>query len=338
MIRALLLFALLVGGQLFGGEAAAHESLPVYLGIVEEAPNSFAVTWRVPATQGVPPTVTPSFPSQCVTAVPATVEAAPGSLVGREVLKCGSGLNDGKITLIGLDRTVLDALVRIAFVDGHETTVVLHPNNPSLSLGGASRIDVNGYFRLGVEHILFGVDHLLFVTGLVLIVRRPWRLAKTITAFTLAHSITLALAALGFVHVPPAPVEATIALSIVFLARELVRAQQGTGERGEGGLTACQPWLVAFAFGLLHGFGFATGLTAMGLPRAEIPQALLLFNLGVEIGQLAFVAIVIGLGRAFRLMEIAWPRPVAALPAFTVGVAGAFWTWQRLAVFFGGSA
>ena len=322
MIRALLLLCAL----LFCGSAAAHESLPVYLGIVEEAPNSFAVTWRIPATQGAPPAVTPSFPGQCVTAAPATVEAAPGSLVGREVLKCASGLNDGKITLIGLDRTVLDALVRIAFVDGRETTVVLHPNSPSLSLGGAPHTDVSGYFRLGIEHILFGIDHLLFVTGLVLIVRRPWRLAKTITAFTLAHSITLALATLGFVHAPPAPVEATIALSIVFLARELVRAEQG-----EGGLTTRQPWLVAFAFGLLHGFGFAGALSQIGLPRHDIPLALLLFNLGVEAGQLLFIAALLLIRAAILRLMPRMPITLARLPTYGIGAAAAFWLIQRMA-------
>src|SRR6202000_3047394 len=141
-------------------------------------------------------------------------------------------------------------------------------------------------FSLGVAHILFGIDHLLFVTGLVLIVRRAWRLAKTITGFTPAHRITLPLATLGFVSIPTPPVEATIALSIVFLARELVRA-----ERGEGGLTVRQPWLVGLAFGLLHGFGFAGALSEVGLPRHDIPLALLLFNLGVEVGQLLFIAV-----------------------------------------------
>ena len=324
MIRVLLV---LLGALLFGS-AAAHESLPVYLGIVEETPNSFAVTWRIPATQGTPPAVTPSFPGQCKPVAPATLEQAPGSLIGREILKCASGLNDGKITLAGLDRAVLDALVRIEFADGRETTVVLHPNSPSLTLGGAApHTDVSGYFSLGVEHILFGIDHLLFVTGLVMIVRRPWRLAKTITAFTLAHSITLALATLGFVHVPPAPVEATIALSIVFLARELVRA-----ERGEGGLTIRQPWLVAFAFGLLHGFGFAGALSEVGLPRHDIPLALLLFNLGVEAGQLLFIAVLLTVRAAILRLAPRMPLVLARLPTYGIGAAAAFWLIQRMAV------
>ena len=320
------LFALLVCGQLFGVRAVAHESLPVYLGIVEEAPNSFAVTWRIPATQGAPPVITPSFPSQCAIIATATLEAAPGSVVGREVIKCASGLGAGRIVLIGLERTVLDALVRIEFADGRQTTTVLHPGDSSLTLDGSAPRTA-GYFRLGVEHILFGIDHLLFVTGLVLIVRQPWRLAKTITAFTLAHSITLALATLGFVHVPPAPVEATIALSIVFLARELVRA-----ERGDGGLAVHQPWLVAFAFGLLHGLGFAGALSQIGLPRHDIPLALVLFNLGVEAGQLLFIAALL-LARAaiLRLMP-RMPPILVRLPTYGIGAAAAFWLIQRMAM------
>jgi len=326
MIRALVIVCAL----LFCGSAAAHESLPVYLGIVEEAPNGFAVTWRIPATQGAPPAVTPSFPGQCTVIVPATLEQAPGSLVGREVIECASGLSEGRVVLTGLDRTVLDALVRIEFADGREIATVLHPHDPYLSLdGGAPR--TGGYFRLGVEHILFGIDHLLFVTGLVLIFRRPWRLAKTITAFTVAHSITLALAALGFVHVPPAPVEATIALSIVFLARELARAQQGKDGRGEGGLTIRQPWLVAFAFGLLHGFGFASALSQIGLPQHDIPLALLLFNLGVEAGQLLFIAALLLVRAAILRLMPRMPITLARLPTYGIGAAAAFWLLQRMA-------
>ena len=314
---------------LFAHGAAAHESLPVYLSIVEQAPGSFDATWRIPATQGAPPPVSPRFPSQCATALPPTLEAGPGTLVGRALLRCGAaGLTTGKIVLVGLDRTVLDALVRISFADGREITEVLHPNKPEIVLDGRSEhVDVGGYFRLGVEHILFGVDHLLFVMGLVLIVRRPWRLTKTITAFTAAHSITLALAALGFVHVPPAPVEATIALSIAFLARELARA-----ERGETGITVRYPWVVAFTFGLLHGFGFAGALAEVGLPQHDIPLALFLFNLGVEAGQLVFVAALLllrwAIGRLFPRIS-PW---MASLPTYGIGTAAAFWLVQRLAV------
>jgi hypothetical protein len=176
------------------------------------------------------------------------------------------------------------------------------------------------------------VDHLLFVLGLLLIVKDRWMLVKTISSFTLAHSITLAIATLGYGSVPAAPLNAAIALSILFLGPEIVRAW-----RGETSATIRRPWLVAFAFGLLHGFGFASGLTTLGLPRAEIPIALLSFNVGVEAGQLLFVALILLLDRAFRVLEIRWPRLVEALPGYAVGSLGAYWTIQRIALLLGGA-
>jgi hydrogenase/urease accessory protein HupE len=187
------------------------------------------------------------------------------------------------------------------------------------------------YLRLGVEHILLGVDHLLFVLGLFLLVVDRWTLVKTITAFTIAHSITLAIATLGYATAPLPPLNAAIALSILSLGAEIVRRY-----RGEATFTIGHPWIVAFAFGLLHGFGFASGLTALGLPRAEIPLALLLFNVGVEIGQIFFVAVIVLLERAFRTLAITWPRVVAVLPAYAVGSLGAYWTIQRTLMLLGG--
>ncbi len=185
------------------------------------------------------------------------------------------------------------------------------------------------FLRLGVEHILTGVDHLLFVLGLLLIVR-GWRmLLKTITAFTVAHSITLAIATLGWASAPTAPLNAAIALSILFLGPEMVRAR-----KGETSLAIEHPWAVAFAFGLLHGFGFASGLVTLGLPRSELLPALLFFNVGVEVGQLFFVGIVLLLVRSFRLLEIRWPRWAGWFPAYLVGSLGAFWTLQRTVMMF----
>jgi hypothetical protein len=170
----------------------------------------------------------------------------------------------------------------------------------------------------------------LFVLGLLLIVRDRWVLVKTITAFTVAHSITLAIATLGYASAPLLPLNAAIALSILFLGPEIVRVW-----RGETSFTIRHPWVVAFLFGLLHGFGFASGLTAMGLPKAEIPLALLLFNVGVETGQIAFVVLVLLLERAFRTLQIQWPRFALALPGYAVGSLGAFWTIQRTAILLG---
>ena len=181
------------------------------------------------------------------------------------------------------------------------------------------------FLSQGIEHILLGVDHLLFVFGLLLIVRTPWMLVKTITAFTVAHSITLAIATLGYAQVPAPPLNAAIALSILFLGPEIVRAW-----RGQTSFTIRHAWVVAFAFGLLHGFGFASGLAAIGLPQSDIPLALLMFNVGVEIGQLAFVALILLLHRAFQALEMRWPRWVELCPAYVVGSLGAFWTLQRL--------
>jgi hydrogenase/urease accessory protein HupE len=195
----------------------------------------------------------------------------------------------------------------------------------ALQAGSGSAADAaRRYVALGIEHILVGIDHLLFVLGLLLIVSGPWMLIKTITAFTLAHSITLALATLGFVDLPSGPVEAAIALSIVFLGAEILRARQG-----RPGLTTRRPWVVAFAFGLLHGLGFAGALTAIGLPPGEIPLALLFFNVGVEIGQLMFVAAFLALACVLRQLQVIWPRWAEPLPAYAIGTVAAFWFIER---------
>src|SRR5271166_5906521 len=186
------------------------------------------------------------------------------------------------------------------------------------------------FLKLGVEHIWLGVDHLLFVFGLLLLVKSRWMLLKTVTAFTVAHSITLALATLGYAHLPGPPLNTAIAFSILILGIEIVRSRSG-----KTSITTLHPWIVAFAFGLLHGFGFASGLSALGLPAADIPLALVMFNVGVEIGQLSFVLLILLLERSFRQLEIHWPRWVQALPGYTVGSLGAFWTIQRAAMLLG---
>lgn len=195
----------------------------------------------------------------------------------------------------------------------------------ALAAGSGSIADAAGrYLGVGTQHILVGIDHLLFVFGLLLIVNGPWMLVKTITAFTLAHSITLALATLGLVHVPSGPVEAAIALSIAFLGAEILRARQG-----RPGLTASKPWVAAFAFGLLHGLGFAGALTELGLAPREIPLALLFFNVGVEIGQLMFVAAILALAWALRQLQVSCPRWAEPLPAYAIGTVAAFWFIER---------
>ena len=225
-------------------------------------------------------------------------------------------------------------LVRVKLLDGRSWSVIVHPSQPYIEISAPqSHLAVmGGYIVHGIRHISLGADHLLFLLGLLLIVRDRWMLVKTVTAFTVAHSITLALATLGYANLPAAPLNAAIALSILFLGPEIVRMW-----RGESSFTIRHPWVVAFAFGLLHGFGFASALTSAGLPRAELPLALLGFNVGVEIGQLGFVVLVLLLERAFRILEVRWPRWAAALPGYTVGSLGAFWTLQRVALLLGGA-
>jgi hydrogenase/urease accessory protein HupE len=204
----------------------------------------------------------------------------------------------------GLSATVVDVLARVQRSDGTTQVVRLIPSAPAFVVEDAPRWSAIAatYLGLGVEHILLGIDHLLFVLAMLLLVSSWRRLVATITAFTVAHSITLALATLGFVHVPPKPIEAAIALSIVFVAVEIVH-----GRMGRLGPTERWPWMVAFVFGLLHGLGFASALRAVGLPESAIPTALLFFNLGVELGQLAFVGVVLAFLASLRSLRLSAP-------------------------------
>jgi hydrogenase/urease accessory protein HupE len=324
-----LLFALALGTA---GLAGAHETRPGYLELREAADGTYALLWKRPTGGEVEIQIAPVVPEGCLLKTPDRQQLTPGAVLVRGSLSCDGGLAGKTLRIAGLETTITDVLLRIQHADGRVETHLLRPASPAVTLGAASSgfERAASYLQLGVQHILLGADHLLFVLGLLLIVS-GWRmLATTITAFTVAHSLTLALATFGLANAPMLPLNAVIALSILFLGPEIVRHR-----RGQTSVTIRHPWVVAFGFGLLHGFGFATGLTAMGLPSSEIPSALLLFNLGVEIGQLAFVALALLLVRAFRLLQIRWPRWAEALPAYVVGSLGAFWTIQRLAVLFG---
>jgi hypothetical protein len=231
------------------------------------------------------------------------------------------------VRIDGLEGTMTDALVRVEFADGSAWTGRLTPGQPAATIPDKeSALGVAGtYLWLGVEHILAGIDHLLFVLGLLLLARERWRLLWTVTAFTAAHSITLALATLGVVNAPQAPVEAVIALSIAFVAVEVLRARGG-----HPGVAARSPWIVAFSFGLLHGFGFAGALSEVGLPVGQIPLALAFFNIGVELGQLLFIAAVLGAAWLVRSMRTRWLEPV---PPYAIGIVAMFWMFQRVAAF-----
>jgi hydrogenase/urease accessory protein HupE len=315
------------------GNARAHEVRPGYLELHETGPGTYSVLWKHPAGGEVQISIAPVFPEGCRFASPDRQQITPGAVIVRGTLRCQGGLAGKTLRIAGLEATITDVLVRLHHADGRLESHLLRPMNPSVALGGTTSAGERAlsYLQLGVQHILLGVDHLLFVLGLLLIVSERWTLVKTITSFTVAHSITLAIATLGYASAPLPPLNAAIALSILFLGPEIVRTW-----RGETSFTIRHPWVVAFAFGLLHGFGFASGLTAMGLPQAEIPLALLLFNVGVEIGQIFFVVLIVLLERAFRTLEIRWPRLVQALPGYAVGSLGAYWTIQRTLVLLGG--
>jgi hydrogenase/urease accessory protein HupE len=274
----------------------------------------------------------PLLPSVCQQKTPPSAHTAAGAVIQRWSLACDGELSGGVIAIDGLEHTLTDVLVRIEWRDGSVHTERLTPTQPSFLVTGAASLwqIASTYLGLGVEHILLGIDHLLFVLALLIIVR-AWRtLVATITAFTVAHSITLAAATLGYVHAPQQPVEAVIALSILFLATEIIHNRQGYP-----GLAQRRPWLVAFVFGLLHGFGFAGALAEVGLPEHAIPLALLFFNIGVEIGQLLFVAAVIALHRVWMRLEVRPMRWAQALPVYAIGSVAAYWTIERVTGFWG---
>ena len=315
--------------------ARAHEARPAYLEIKETAPRRYDLLWRTPVLSGMRLPVALRVPETVRNLKEPVLQQLPDSLLERRSIDAGPGGLAGKrIEFPGLQGTITDVLVRVEMLDGRKTVTIVRPSQPWVEIAAEQSPGAlaGTYIAHGIRHILFGADHLLFVLGLLLIVKDRWMLVKTITAFTVAHSLTLAIATLGFASAPVLPLNAAIALSILFLGPEIVRSW-----RGQTSFTIRHPWVVAFLFGLLHGFGFASALTSAGLPRKELPLALLSFNVGVEIGQLAFVLLVLALERAFRALEIRWPRWARALPGYAVGTLGAFWTIQRVAILLGWS-
>ena len=313
--------------------AQAHEARPAYLELKETGPGQFDVLWRTPVLAGMRLPIVLTLPDDVRNVKPPVVEELADSLLERRWIDAGpKGLAGKRIDFVGLQLTITDVLVRVEMQDGRTSTTIARPSQPWMEIAASqtSWQVMASYVVEGIRHILFGADHLLFVLGLLLIVRSAWMLVKTVTAFTVAHSITLAIATLGYAQAPALPLNAAIALSILFLGPEIVRSW-----RGETSFTIRHPWVVAFAFGLLHGFGFATALTSAGLPRQELPLALFSFNVGVELGQLGFVALVLAMERSFRILQIHWPRWVQALPGYVVGTLGAFWTVQRVALLAG---
>jgi len=310
--------------------AFAHELRPAYLELRATGGDAWSVLWKVPAREELRLSITPRFDPRCTRRGEVVTVHMGDHWADRWTMDCPGGLAGTPVTVDGLPQTLTDVLVRVVAADGTAQTARLLPEAPEFTVAERARPgDVaRTYLRLGVEHILGGIDHLLFVLALLILVREPRKVVATVTAFTVAHSITLVLATLGLVRVPQAPVEAVIALSIVFVATEILRARSGRTD-----LAQRSPWLVAFAFGLLHGFGFAGALREAGLPHEAIPLALLFFNVGVELGQLAFIAAVLGLWRLVRRPLTALPAWTRAVPAYAIGTVAMAWVIDRVARF-----
>jgi len=326
---------LVVCALLVADAASAHEVRPGYLEVRSTGGDAWELLFKVPARSGRRLALTPLLPPACEESEH-RVRQAPGAFIDTWTARCTAGLVGESITIDGLSLTRTDVLARVVAANGDTQTARLVPAAPGFRVDvGAGWLPVaTTYGWLGVEHILLGFDHLCFVLGLFFLVGNARRLVGTVTAFTIAHSVTLAAATLGWVSVPAAPVEAAIALSIVFVAVEVVRSRSGAT-----GLAERSPWLVAFAFGLLHGLGFAGALRDVGLPPSDIPLALAAFNVGVELGQLAFVAVLVVacrgvaalLGRGRETRPGTWDVAgwVSVPAAYAIGILATFWCMER---------
>jgi len=314
------------------GSAAADEIRPAYLQLTQVDAELFDVFWRVPTSGGERGPVLNLIFDEATRPVTQPLTAfVDGAQLRRWRIARPSGLAGARLEIEGLRQAGNEVLVQVEYLDGAAVTHRITPAAPYYLVEAQASWwqIIRTYFVLGVEHILFGIDHLLFVFALLLLVRELPKLVATITAFTVAHSITLICASLGLLRVPVPPVEACIALSIAFVATEIIRERQG-----QPGVTARFPWLAAFAFGLLHGLGFAAALAAIGLPQNALVSALLVFNLGVEIGQLLFVFAILSawhfLGRLLAGKIPGWLEP---LPAYSIGGLASFWVFERAAAF-----
>jgi hydrogenase/urease accessory protein HupE len=313
----------------------AHEVRPAYLELHQTAAETYDALWKVPGLgENLRLGLYVELPAACTNVAPPRASMVNNAYSERWSVTCVGGLTGGTIHIAGLSAVMTDVLVRLERLDGTTQITRLTPSAPSFVVEAApGALEVaRTYLALGIEHILGGIDHLLFVLALLILVKGTRRLIWTVTAFTLAHSLTLAGATLGFVHVPGPPVEAAIALSIVFVAAEIIHSRQGNA-----GLTEKFPWVVAFTFGLLHGFGFASALSEVGLPQTAIPIALLFFNVGVEIGQLLFIASVFAVVAFARQLtrRIGMSPPMWAwrIPPYAIGSVASFWIIQRIAAF-----
>jgi hypothetical protein len=306
-------------------QAQAHEIRPAYLELTEISPGQFDLLWKQPMRQGMALKLTPILPDSCQQLTMQHAETTPDALTTRWRVDCGpESINGKEISIAGLSRTITNVLVRIQYKDGKLISELLAANRVSFVIFQKKQRAPWEYLFLGIEHLLTGFDHILFVIGLMFLVKRPILIIKTITAFTIAHSITLGLSALDLVYLPQSSVEAVIALSILFLAFELTR------KGPHKSVTSRYPWLIAFVFGLLHGFGFAGALTDIGLPKSAVISALFLFNVGVELGQLLIVTGIMVAVFITKHINFQMPFYVARAPIYGMGVISAYWLIERI--------
>ena len=305
----------------------ADELRPALLEIRETTAETYQILWKSPAQDGIPLAIDPTLPSACATLDGNTLLGTDTEFTTRWTVYCSPGLAGLTVRFTGKAMLNADVLLRVERLDGSLQIERVSPLLPEVIIQSRPgfRSTAITYTSYGIEHILAGFDHLLFVLALILLIANGRQVLFAVTAFTVAHSLTLAVATLGIFRPAQQPIEAVIALSILFLAVELAHKA-----RGHDSLTQRWPWIVAFGFGLLHGFGFASALLAAGLPQQDIPVALLFFNLGVELGQVAFIGVVLAaiyLLRRTLLFQQMWLQPV---PVYAIGVVAAFWTTERV--------
>jgi len=317
MIRFLLIFFSL----LLSSQALAHEVRPAYLHIEEITDSVFQARWKQPVLSGRRLKLDPVFPEDCTVST-GDISYNATSLIQSYRLDCE--LTSGVIRISGLEQTLTDVFVEVFYLNSDNKRALLKPADPQLELAGMESAKTSAYLWIGIEHIIFGWDHLLFVIGLVLLVKRR-QIIGVATAFTLAHSITLGLAAMGFINIPIRPVEILIAASIVFLAIEIIRKN-----RGITGLSVERPYLIGFGIGLIHGCGFASALSEIGLPKDTELWALLLFNIGVELGQIFIICLFILLFVTLTKFAKLKPKLMEITISYTIGTIAMFWFIDRI--------
>jgi hydrogenase/urease accessory protein HupE len=324
-LRPLLPFLFLLFASL-SAAASADEMRPGYLDFTQESEAQWRLVWKAPTGNGQASAAAPVVPAGCTMGEPVQIPST-RAIVTQWPVDCADMVAGRQIGLTNFEASLVDVLVRVAPLDRAVQAHRLTAAEPLVVIAESpGRWQVaRAYLTIGVEHILFGFDHLLFVLALVLLLRGGWTIAKTVTAFTIAHSITLIGVTLGFFGLAQRPVEAVIALSILFLAVEIVKSRDGEPPR----LSERIPWLVAFLFGLLHGFGFAGALAEIGLPEGETPMALLAFNLGVEFGQLAIVFTALGLLALLHRLAGSVTPQVRRLAAYSIGITASYWFIER---------